>query len=182
MSVLSDLSLRTMLDCRRLLIDALGENAIQPASVDLTLGPILLVPGPGQHVNFKEGVLPDKHRQVPIHKEPYCLKPGEAVLGATHEAVTIPDDLVGFVEGRSSIARVFMQIHAAGLLDPGYHGHPTLEIVNHGPHTIWLNAGDPICQLVLLRLTTRCERPYGSEGLGSRYQGDVMPSGARRTA
>lgn len=182
MSVLSDLSLRaalSSLSCVRLKVDGMTPDALQPSSVDLTLGPVITVPVVGQRVRFATNEYPQRFRHERCDGEPFELKPGMSVLAATAEQVAIPNDLVGLLLGKSTVARVFVQVEAAGLLDPGYTGNPTLEITNHGPHTVFLDAGVQIAQLVMLRMTTPAERPYGSESLRSRYQGDRFPQPAK---
>lgn len=182
MSVLSDRSLRTALSSLsavRLRVDECPDSAVQPCSLDLTLGPVITVPKPGQHARLLTNEFPQAYTHTPIDGDPFALKPGMSVLGATAERIEIPNDQVGLLLGRSTVARLFVQVEAAGLLDAGYRGNPTLEITNNGPHTVYLDAGAPIAQLVVLRLTTPAERPYGSDGLGSRYQLDSFPTPAR---
>ena len=179
MSVLSDTSIRSAIDAEHLWIRPLGDGAIQPSSVDLRLGPIVLIPTPGQIADLDDTTLPERHNPINLKVGKMPLRPGDAVLGVTMEHVTLPTHLVGLLLGRSTIARLFVQVEAAGLLDPGYAGHPTLEIMNNGPHTVWLSAGMPIAQLMLLALDAPCESPYGSTSLGSRYQGDLFPTPAR---
>lgn len=177
MSALSDISIRAQLGAlasSRLRIEPFVESALQPCSIDLTLGPVLTIPGPGQNVRIKTNELPERYTHTRIDEIPYQLRPGESLLGCTAETVAIPDDLVGLLVGRSTVARLFVQVEAAGLLDAGYVGRPTLEISNHGPHTVWLDAGIQIAQLLLIRLTTPAERPYDG-----RYQGDLFPQPAR---
>lgn len=182
MSALSDVSLRACLGALssvRLRVDGRSDAAIQPSSIDLTLGPVITVPRVGQPARLLTGEFPERYDHVSIEVEPFELKPGMAVLGATAEHIEIPNDLIGLLLGRSTVARLFVQVEAAGLLDAGYRGKPTLEIVNQGPHTVLLDAGAPIAQLVVLRLTTPAQRSYGSADLGSRYQLDCFPSPPR---
>lgn len=179
MSALSDQALRTALADGTLIVDPIGECAVQPASIDLRLGPFLKIPRPGQEADLSCDELPERYRDVNISEHAYPLGPGESVLGATLERIELPPHLVGLLWGRSTVARLFVQVHAAGLLDPGYAGHPTLEIVNLGPFKVWLLAGNPIAQLMVLRMDASVERPYGTPGLGSRYQGDKVPTPAR---
>ena len=177
MSALSDISIRACLGSlasSRLRVEPFVAAQVQPCSLDLTLGPVLTIPGPGQSARIKTGELPERYTHVPITDAPHPLRPGESLLGCTAEVLTIPDDLVGLLVGRSTVARLFVAVEAAGLLDAGYTGRPTLEISNHGPHTVWLDAGIQIAQLLLLRLTTPVEQPYSG-----RYQADQWPTPAR---
>ena len=91
------------------------------------------------------------------------LHPGEFVLGSTLELCTLPDDLAGRLEGKSSLGRLGLLTHStAGFIDPGFSGHITLELSNVAnlPITLW--PGMKIGQLCLLRLTSPAEHPYGS--------------------
>src|ERR1700761_8987214 len=112
--------------------------------------------------------------------EPFVLHPGEFVLGSTFEAVTLPDDLAGRLEGKSSLGRLGLLPHStAGFIDPGFTGHITLELSNVAnlPITLW--PGMKIGQLCILRLTSPAEHPYGSSRVGSKYQGQRGPTPSR---
>lgn len=168
MSVLSDVSIHAQLTSGRLRVDPLAAGAVQPSSVDLRLGPCLLLATPD---GWREHSL--------IDNGPYPLAAHAFVLGATIERVEIPDDLVGVLVGKSSRAREGIQVEAAGYVDPGWRGHLTLEIVGFWPGVRRLAVGMPIAQLRLHRLTTPAERPYGSDGLGSHYQESTGPTPSR---
>lgn len=154
---LSDRSIRRLLAVGRLTIDPRPtEQQIQPATVDLALG-ALMVPG---------GL-------------PYVLRPNEFVLGSTIEEVHLPADLAAQVKGRSTWARRGLLVECAGFVDPDFRGTVTLEIKNlHHEEDITLRFEDRIAQIAFYQLDQRCERPYGSEGLGSHYQGQHGPTPA----
>ena len=129
---------------------------VQPASVDLHLG---------NELKRLDGT------SIDISEEPYILKANEFILGATLEYVGIPHDLVGIVDGRSSIARLGVDVHkTAGYIDPAFKGNITLEIQNNTDKDFKLVGGMDFCQLVLVQLSSPCKRPYGSENLSSKYQ------------
>lgn len=110
----------------------------------------------------------------------YPMRAGQFILASSVEKVKIPTDMVALVNGKSSWARQGLVIHqTAGLLDPGFHGTVTLElsIVGHG--AFWLKPGMPIGQLVFVQLTSPAQRPYGTLGLGSHYQGQEGPTPSR---
>jgi dCTP deaminase len=112
--------------------------------------------------------------------EPFVLHPGEFVLGSTFEMVSLPDDLAGRLEGKSSLGRLGLLTHStAGFIDPGFTGHITLELSNVAnlPITLW--PGMKIGQLCLFRLSSAAEHPYGSAQAGSRYQGQRGPTPSR---
>ena len=108
------------------------------------------------------------------------MHPGEFVLGRTEEFVELPDDVVARVEGKSSLGRLGLIVHAtAGFVDPGFRGTLTLEITNLTRVPIKLWAGKPIAQLSFMALDRPAERPYGHPDLGSHYQGQVESTESR---
>ena len=133
------------------------ETEIQPCSVDLQLA---------QELKTLDG------KSIDISQDSYHLKPKEFLLGSTYEYVEIPNHLCGQVDGRSSIARMGVSIHqTGGYIDAGFNGNITLEIFNASDKEFELYMGQSICQLILHALSSECARPYGSDGLGSKYQG-----------
>ena len=147
---------------------------IQPASVDTRLA--------NQFIRYTQlntrSINPlvddmDSHtsRTVLDEGESYTLHPGDFVLGSTVEWVNIPNDIVGYVNGRSTMGRLAVVIHAtAGLLDPGWKGNVTLEISNLGRVPIELTPGMRIAQLTFQELKSEATVPYGEER-DSKYQG-----------
>src|SRR5687768_16937544 len=110
-------------------------------------------------------------------EEPFILHPGEFVLGQTLEAISLPDDVVARLEGRSSLGRLGLLIHStAGYVDPGWKGNLTLELSNVANLPIALYAGMGIGQISFFAMSGPVERPYGSTGLGSKYQGQTTPT------
>jgi len=182
--VLSDRSIREEISQGRLVIDPLEDGSIQPSSVDLRLAPVFRV--------FRVGILPRPYLDVgqPMEgftelvevaeDEPFVIQPGEFVLAATLETITLPDDIVARVDGKSSLGRLGLLIHAtAGFVDPGWTGRLTLELSNVAKMPIAVRPGMRICQISFLRLTTAAERLYGSPELGSKYQGQTGPTASR---
>ena len=113
----------------------------------------------------------------PAEGEPFVLHPGEFVLGSTLEVCSLPDDLAGRLEGKSSLGRLGLLTHStAGFIDPGFSGHITLELSNVAnlPITLW--PGMKIGQLCLIKLSSPAENPYGSAAVGSKYQGQRGPT------
>ena len=103
-----------------------------------------------------------------------------ADLKITAEYIEMPDDLVSRVEGKSSLGRLGLIVHAtAGFVDPGFKGTLTLEITNLTRVPIKLWAGKPIAQLSFMALDKPAERPYGHPDLGSHYQGQVESTESR---
>ena len=111
--------------------------------------------------------------------EPFVLHPGEFALGSTMEKVSIPPDLVARLEGRSSIGRIAVVVHAtAGFVDPGFEGQITLELSNLGRCAVKLYPGMRISQIVFHQMTSAAERPYGP-ARGSKYHGQQGPIPSR---
>ena len=180
--VLSDRTIKEELEKGRIVIDPLDPANIQPASVDLHLDRQILVFSNSRrpHIDVRMG-MDDLTETVQIDDEiPFILHPGEFVLGSTLEHIELPDDLVARLEGKSSLGRIGLVIHStAGFVDPGWKGHLTLELSNLARLPITLYYGMKIGQISYLRLTTPADRLYGSEGLGSKYQGQTVPTASR---
>ena len=180
--VLSDRSIKEELAKGRIVISPLDPDDIQPASVDLHLDGRVLVFANSRrpYIDVKES-LEDLTQMVEIQEEsPFILHPGEFVLGSTLENIELPDDLVARLEGKSSLGRIGLVIHStAGFVDPGWKGHLTLELSNLARLPITLYKGMKIGQISYLRLTTPADRLYGSESLGSKYQGQTVPTASR---
>jgi dCTP deaminase len=113
-------------------------------------------------------------------EEPFVIHPGSFCLGSTLETVTIPNDIVARVDGKSSLGRLGLLVHAtAGYVDPGWTGKLTLELSNQSQMPIALYYGMRIAQISFIELTTPVDRPYGSAELGSKYQGQTGPTPSR---
>ncbi len=182
MSVLSDRSIKKALAAGRLGIEPLDEQAIQPASVDLRLDSVFRVfrVTSRPYVDVAQDV-DDLTELVEISaEEPFVIHPGSFCLGSTLETVTIPNDIVARVDGKSSLGRLGLLVHAtAGYVDPGWTGKLTLELSNQSQMPIALYYGMRIAQISFIELTTPVDRPYGSAELGSKYQGQTGPTPSR---
>jgi dCTP deaminase len=181
-SVLSDGTIRRLVDEGRVTIDPWDPAMVQPASVDLRLGdsfrvfhnhlaPAIDLDKPPAHLTELIEVAPG---------ESFVIHPGEFVLGRTLESVRLPDDVVARIEGKSSLGRLGLIVHAtAGFVDPGFAGTLTLEITNLTRVPIILWPGKPIAQLSFMALDRPAERPYGHPDLGSHYHGQVEATESR---
>ena len=182
MSVLSDRTIKEQIAAGRVLIDPLDEDAIQPASVDLRLDDSFRIfrVTTRAYVDVREPV-DDLTELVTIgHEEPFVLQPGAFCLATTLETITLPDDIVARVDGRSSLGRLGLLVHAtAGYVDPGWTGKLTLELSNQSQMPIALYYAMRVSQISFFTLSTPVERPYGSPGLGSKYQGQTGPTPSR---
>ncbi len=179
--VLSDRDIRAAIAQGRIAIDPFEPKRLQPASVDITLDRTFRVFRSTRHayIDLAKGV-DDITELVTVDSEPFILHPGEFVLGSTFERVRLGNDIVSRVEGKSSLGRLGLLIHStAGFIDPGWDGHITLELSNVNTIPITLYARMRIGQLSFFPLSSPAERPYGSEGLGSSYQGQAGPTPSR---
>jgi dCTP deaminase len=185
MSVLSDRSIKEELALGRIRVEPLWEDSIQPASIDLHLDRVFRIFRVTRrpYVDVREDVSDLTERVVIEPEEPFIVQPGSFVLAGTIEHITLPDDIVARVDGKSSLGRLGLLVHAtAGYVDPGFSGKLTLELSNQSQMPIALYYGMKIAQISFYRLSTPVERPYGSPGLGSKYQGqeEAMPSRIHR--
>jgi dCTP deaminase len=180
--ILSDRTLREQLAAGRIVVDPLDESLIQPSSIDVRISNLFRV-----FRNHTRGVIDVKEDmddlteliEIPAD-EAFMLHPGEFVLGSTHERIAVPDDLVGRVEGKSSLGRLGLLIHStAGFIDAGFDGHITLELANVASLPITLYPGMKIGQVSFMQMTTPADHPYGSGAKGSKYQGQRGPTPSR---
>ncbi|MDH5676414.1 MAG: dCTP deaminase [Myxococcales bacterium] len=179
--ILSDRDLRERLQRGDLRVAPLVDEAlqIQPASIDLRLDRAFIVYRPAQVACLDPhdpATIEDAAERVEVADgHAFILHPGQFALGSTAERVRIPTDLVARVDGRSSIGRLAVVVHAtAGFIDPGFEGQITLELSNIGPIPVKLYPGMRIAQIVLYVMTSAAELPYGRER-GSHYQGQTGP-------
>jgi dCTP deaminase len=180
--VLSDRTIRRLLEEGRIGIDPYDETLIQPSSVDVRVDRFFRVFHNARYpfIDVKEPQ-DDLTELVEIaDDQPFILHPGEFVLGSTLERIQLPDDLVARLEGKSSLGRLGLLIHStAGFVDPGWDGHVTLELSNVANLPITIYYGMKIGQLSFVQLSEPADRPYGSDELGSKYQGQQGPTPSR---
>lgn len=179
MSVLSDRTIIALITEGRLRIAPFAAEHVQPSSVDLRLGRHFRVFEHSRYTHIDvRAPQPDLTQAIEVEEdEPFVLHPGEFALGTTLERVGLPDDLVGRLEGKSSLGRLGLIIHStAGYIDPGFAGTITLELSNVAKLPIPLYPGMFIGQISFLTMTTPVDRPYGSPGLGSKYQDQDKPT------
>ena len=180
--ILSDRSIREQLDAGRIVVDPLGDNAIQPSSVDVRLDDSFRVFANHRYpyIDVRQPLEDLTELVSATEEDPFVLHPGEFVLGSTFERVSLPDDLVARLEGKSSLGRLGLLIHStAGFVDAGWDGWLTLELSNVSTLPIALYPGMKIGQLAFFQLTTPAEHPYGSGEVGSKYKGQRGPTPSR---
>ena len=180
--LLSDGDIRTELESGRVGLEPLDLSMVQPSSIDVRLDRFFRLFDNHKYQHIDPSLdQPDLTRLVEVEAhEPFVLHPGEFVLGATYEVVSLPDDVAARLEGKSSLGRLGLLTHStAGFIDPGFSGHVTLELSNVATLPITLWPGMKIGQLCFFRLSSPAEHPYGSQKYGSRYQGQRGPTASR---
>jgi len=182
-SVLSDGTIRSLVQARRIVVDPWEPELVQPASIDLRLGDSFRVFHNHRvtAIDLREGPPKELTDEVVASREDgFVIHPGEFCLGRTQEWVELPDDVVARIEGKSSLGRLGLIVHAtAGFIDPGWKGTLTLELNNLTRVPIKLYPGLLIAQLSFMALDRPAQRPYGSADLGSHYQGQVAATESR---
>ncbi len=178
--VLSDIDIKKHLELGKIKITPkINVNQVSSCSLDLRLHHEFYV--------FEYSNLPyldpnDKELQIPVKKirvkegDFFILQPKEFALAATLETVNIPDDLVGILEGRSSLGRLGLVVHStASLIDPGFRGQITLELGNIGVMPVALYPGMRICSLSFHQLSCPAEIPYYKKK-SAKYLNQVGPT------
>jgi len=177
--LLSDRDIAAEIKTGRVQVEPFEAKMIQPSSVDVRLDRFFRV-----FENHKYEVIDPSLEQSELTREVavapddfFILHPGEFVLASTYEVITLPDDIAGRLEGKSSLGRLGLLTHStAGFIDPGFSGHITLELSNVANLPVKLYPGMKIGQLCLIKLSSAAEHPYGSAVYGSRYQGQRGPT------
>ena len=180
--LLSDSAIRSYVASGRVRLKPWDPEMVQPSSVDIHLDRFFRL-----FDNHKYPVVdpaadqPELTRLIEVSADgEFVLHPGEFVLGATYERVTLADDVAARLEGKSSLGRLGLLTHStAGFIDPGFSGHVTLELSNTATLPIKLYPGMKVGQLCFFQLSSPAERPYGAGAMGSRYQGQRGPTASR---
>lgn len=180
--VLSDKTIREEIEAGRIVVDPYDEGMIQPSSIDVRVDSSYRVFNNTRYpyIDVKQP-MEDLTELVRTEvDEPFILHPGEFVLGQTLEKVTLPDDLVARLEGKSSLGRLGLLIHStAGFVDAGFSGNLTLELSNVANLPITIYHGMPVGQLSFMQMDRPVESPYGASGRGSKYQEQAEPTASR---
>ena len=180
--VLSDRTIRAELAAGRIAIEPHDPHLVQPSSVDVRVDRRFRVFHNARYpyIDVRQPMEELTELVEPPGGEPFILHPGEFVLGQTLERLTLPDDLVARLEGKSSLGRLGLLIHStAGFVDAGFSGKLTLELSNVANLPITIYEGMPIGQISFMRMDGPVERPYGSRDTRSKYQGQAEPTPSR---
>ncbi|HLD06505.1 MAG TPA: dCTP deaminase [Candidatus Nanoarchaeia archaeon] len=182
MVVLSDREIKEYLKQGRIVIQGLDESYIDACSVDLRLGNKFRTFHHSNitHVDTRKGLDPS-HMQL-IEKnddEPFIVHPGDLVLATTKEYLKMPDDLVGTLDGRSSLGRLGVVVHStANSFDPGFEGFLTLEVSNISKIPVALWPGQRVCRITFTTLSSPAERPYNKKP-DAKYSAQQDPASSR---
>ena len=177
--LLSDRDIKAEIQAGRVKVEPFTDAMVQPSSVDVRLDRFFRVFEKHKYSVIDPSIeQPDLTREVAVGADEFfILHPGEFVLASTYEVITLPDDIAGRLEGKSSLGRLGLLTHStAGFIDPGFSGHITLELSNVANLPVKLFPGMKIGQLCLIKLSSAAEHPYGSAVYGSRYQGQRGPT------
>lgn len=183
--ILSDRDIKSALRSNRIKITPQPDLAKQlgSCSLDLTLGHVYRVFNHSRtpYIDpLKPETLADITTEIVIKDhESFTLHPGEFILAITIENVELPDDLMGRLEGRSSIGRLGVVVHStAATVDPGWRGNITLELANMGRIPVLLYPGMRICSLSFEQLSSQVEVPYYKKS-SAKYAGQSKPESSR---
>ncbi len=174
--ILSDRTLRDLINKKKLQVDPLDREQIQSASIDMKLGTSFLK----IDENLMEVMTLEKEiKYVEIEENEIVIPPGSFLLATTREFIELPENITAFVEGRSSIGRMGLFIQNAGWVDPGFAGQITLELYNANRLPIKLVSGRRICQLVFAKMDKIAANPYQGKyqnqcnAVGSKVYKDI---------
>ncbi|NDC83486.1 dCTP deaminase [bacterium] len=169
--ILSDKTLKSLIQSGELSVSPLDEHSIQPASIDCRLGDHFLLVDDTLNQDI---TLDTPVRYTETKSQSIIIPPHRFLLATTLETIRLPSNLSAFVEGRSSIGRIGLFIQNAGWVDAGFEGKITLELYNANSLPIRLDVGRRICQLVFCRMDQHAETPYVG-----KYQGQHQAVGSR---
>src|SRR5918997_3272842 len=182
--LLSDIDIRRYIDAGKIRITpALPPEQFGSCSVDFRLGREFNVFEHSRHpyidLRSKSG-LEGLMRPVMVDPgEPFILQPREFVLAITEEKLELDTDVLGRLEGRSSLGRIGIIVHGtAGLFDPGWSGKATLELSNLGRMPVALYPGMRICSFTFEQVSTPVSVPYRKKP-GNKYAGQEGPLASR---
>ena len=184
--VLSDVDIKRYIEQGKIRISpALPPEQYGSCSVDFRLGPEFSIFEHSRYayIDLRDrGAIQDLMRSVTVPPgEPFVLQPHEFVLAITEETLELDDDVLGRLEGRSSLGRIGIIVHGtAGLFDPGWRGKATLELSNLGRMPVALYPGMRICSFTFEQVSTPVSVPYYKKA-GNKYAGQTSPLASRLT-
>jgi len=178
--VLSDIDIKNYIQQSKIKITpALPPEQFGSCSVDFRLGSEFSVFEHSRHafIDLRDKTsIQDLMLTISVPPgEPFIMQPGEFALAITEETLELDDDVLGRLEGRSSLGRIGIIVHGtAGLFDPGWMGKATLELSNLGRMPVALYPGMRICSFTFEQVSTRVSVPYRKKA-GNKYAGQERP-------
>ena len=175
---LPDWAIVNMIKERVIGLNPLGKNweeNMGPVSVDFHLGERILIP---KHqdwkvINVRYGVKLEDHDEIKLQPgQDMYMKAEHFIIAEVREKLSLPTDVIGFVEGKSSLARLGLVVHlTAGRFDPGWDGTPVLEFKNNSKSDLAVPYGWPICAFTFYRMMARVDYPYSTRGKYTGFEG-----------
>jgi dCTP deaminase len=178
--VLSDVDIKRYLELGKIRVSpALPPEQMGSCSVDFRLGQEFSIFEHSRHAFIDprdKGSIQSLMRTITVPMgEPFILQPREFALAITEEHLELDGDVLGRLEGRSSLGRIGIIVHGtAGLFDPGWRGKATLELSNLGIMPVALYPGMRICSMTFEQLSTPTSTPYYKK-VGNKYAGQQSP-------
>ena len=160
------------------------DEQLGPCSLDLHLGSTIKAfrPSSYTYIDFKRNInFEDLMEEIEVGDDgnPFVLQPNDFVLGVTKEEVILPNDLMGRLDGRSSLGRVGIVVHStAARFDPGWNGRPVMELGNLGIKPVILYSGMRICAMTFETLSSPSVNPYGQKA-SHKYGGQTNPTASK---
>ena len=179
--VLSDRDILRAMDSGRIRIDPVPDLGAQlgSVSIDFRLGSTFMVFEHSRH-SFIDPRQPqsigEAMRTIEMtDDQPFIMQPGDFALAATIESMDLADDILGRLEGRSSIARLGITVHStAAVFEPGWRGTATMELSNLGRMAVALYPGMRICSFSFEEVSSPVMVPYHTK-VGNKYAGQSTP-------
>lgn len=165
--ILSDTDIKKALKDKRIVIKPTPDLKIQlgSCSIDLRLGYLFRVFDHSKYPYidpYKKDYGEEITKEIKLKDgQQFIMQPGDFVLAVTLENVKIPDNMMGRLEGRSSLGRMGIVVHStASIFDPGWDGRCVLELGNLGRMAVALTPGMRICAMTFEELKSPSETPY----------------------
>ena len=160
--ILSDLDLNNVIREKRLVIKPFSRDTVRENGIDFRLSNEIV-----RHKNMPDGFVYDPSDEKSIREafttskktSRMILEPKEQVLLSTYEHLTMPDDIVAFVELRSTWARNGLSMPPT-IIDAGFKGTITLEVINNAPFKMLLKPKYPFAHIIFMKATSRIKNPY----------------------
>jgi dCTP deaminase len=168
------------------------EKDVDQVSIDFHLGHRVLMPTMGRHVviDIRRGVTEKNYEKIYLKVgDSFTIRPGQFFIGETLEDFTLPADIIGRLEGKSSFARLGIVIHqTSARFDPGWSGTAALELRNNSDNDVVIYCGDKICAFAFEKLAAPVAHPWqkktyrnnGNKTLHSRINEDNLSGTAAK--